>query len=436
MHNCWKAGTNSVCPFLYASAHSARAHTMPRTSPPRLLLAALLAIAQSPAPIALLAIAQSPAPIAARAPLVLKASDYRAHFTEGFPGPFINGSGVGVVNASSFAWASENLPLFDASDADLVGAYYYRAKSYKSHLEPTDWVDITHVSSEFGPTVSWGGEYGTINAAAGHHLSEGRWIRDRSYMDELARFWIGSQAGSFGGGTAPGEPFEPGIGHFANGTRGSTGSSAYSSWILTGALKAARVKGDLTLGTDFKGNAVTYKDLLEPMVQWWEARSMQLRVDCIVANHGSSTGKNRTCLDQGYDASTPICYIIGTHVHFLRRALSHPSHTLHTAYCTLLHATPALLRTLGTHFHFLLHTYPPPAHYALHSCCAVHGHIPLTPHALSNAKTSITTLLSEADGWDAMEESVSGNGCRPTINAMMIDEARAIAVVANVRRGA
>ena len=360
---------------------------MPRTSSSPLLLAALLAIAQSPAP------------IAARTPLVLKASDYRAHYTEGFPGPFINGSGVGVVNASTFAWASENLPLFDASDADLVGAYYYRAKSYKSHLEPTDWVDITHVSSEFGPTVSWGGEYGTINAAAGHHLSEGRWIRDRSYMDELARFWIGSQAGSFGGGTAPGESFEPGIGHFANGTRGSTGSSAYSSWILTGALKAARVKGDLTLGTDFKGNAVTYKDMLEPMVQWWETRSMQLRVDCIVANNGSNAGKNRTCLDQGYDASTPICYIIGTHVHFLRRAHCRTRRTPHTAHRTL-HTTPALLCTLGMHSYFLLHTYPPrtlrPA-LLLHrtwSHTAPYTLPPLTPHSLSLTQKHRSLLYS------------------------------------------
>ena len=36
-----------------------------------------------------------------------------------------------------------------------------------------------------------------------------------------------------------------------------------------------------------------------------------------------------------------------------------------------------------------------------------------------------------ADGWDAMEGSVSGNGCRPTIGAMMYSEAMAIAGVAN-----
>ena len=62
-----------------------------------------------------------------------------------------------------------------------------RIKSYKSHIVPTEFIDFTHLVSEFGPSVPWGGPYGTINAAAGHHLTEGRWIRDSSYMDQLVR---------------------------------------------------------------------------------------------------------------------------------------------------------------------------------------------------------------------------------------------------------
>ena len=41
--------------------------------------------------------------------------------------------------------------------------------------------------------MPWGGVYGSINAAAGHQITEGRWLRDRDYMDGLVRFWIGSQ---------------------------------------------------------------------------------------------------------------------------------------------------------------------------------------------------------------------------------------------------
>eukprot|EP00729_Bicosta_minor_P013656 gene13656-10521_t len=281
--------------------------------------------------------------------IALEPTDYKHHFLEGWPGPWQNGSGVDNINIRfTYTWAVDNLPLFDSSDADLVSAYYYRAKSYKSHLEPTEWEDITHVSSEFGPAVPWGGPYGTINAAAGHHLSEGRWIRNRGYMDGLARFWIGSQVGG-GPGWTPGAPgaFEPGVGHYANGTKGQPGSTPYSSWILTGAIKAAAVKGDLTLGKDFKNNPVTYADMLPMMVQWWEQRSMQLRTDCIITNGGSTNGEDKACLDTPMvPGGIPVCYIM-------------------------------------------------------------------------------------ADGWDAMEGSVSGNGCRPTIGAMMISEAEAIATVAN-----
>ena len=263
-------------------------------------------------------------------------------------GPYLNGSGSGVVNDSSYKWAITNLPLFDASDADIVSAYYYRAKTYRSHLIQTDWADIKHVVSEFGPSVPWGGVYGSINAAAGHHLSEGRWLRDPEYMDGLTRFWIGSQVGGGPTGSPSGGAgsFEPGVGHFANGTRGASGGCPYSSWILTGAVKRLAVKGDLDLGTDIRGDVVRFADLLPMMVEWWESRSLQLRVDCVVANNGSSEGPDKTCLDLPPSELTPYCYIM-------------------------------------------------------------------------------------ADGWDAMEGSVSGGGCRPTIGAMMWSEARAIATVAN-----
>ena len=138
--------------------------------------------------LALLALAPAAADFVALDP-----SEYRELFVEGWPGPYLNGTGSGEVNQSSFEWAVSNLPLFNSSDADITEAFYFRAKTYKSHLVQTDWADITHVVSEFGPSVAWGGVYGTINAAAGHHLHEGRWLRDAAYMDGLARFWIGSQ---------------------------------------------------------------------------------------------------------------------------------------------------------------------------------------------------------------------------------------------------
>ena len=295
--------------------------------------------------------------------IALNPNDYREHYIEGWPGPHDDGSGVGIVNESTFAFAIENLPLFDSDNSDLVAAYYYRVKSYKSHLIPTEWADIRHVVSEFGPTVPWGGPYGTINAAAGHHLREGRWLRDRSYLDGLVRFWIGSQVGGGSGGVGPTGSFEPGVGHFANGTRGAVGSTPYSSWIISSAVDVAKVRGDWTLGQDFHGRPVQFGDLLGEMVAWWETRTLQLRADCIVANGdrpGDPSTRNRSCLD--------------------------------------------------------------------------------TPPAGRSTRGRLTSpyCYTMADGWDAMEGSVSGDGCRPTINAMMYSEALAIAAVArsaNVTNG-
>ena len=143
--------------------------------------------------------------------------------------------------------------------------------------------------------------------------------------------------------------FEPGFGHFANGTRGQPGPVAYSSWILSASVKAAAVQGDFSLGQDFHGRPVVFGDLLVDMVEWWEQRTLQLRTDCIIMNgdhQGNPADMNRTCLDLPPTPGVPYCYTM-------------------------------------------------------------------------------------ADGWDAMEGSVSGNGCRPTIGAMMWAEAMAIATVAN-----
>jgi hypothetical protein len=177
-------------------------------------------------------------------------------------------------------------------------------------------VDAPFVVSEFGPTVHWGGAYGTINAAAGHHIHEGRWIRDNKYMDGEIGFWFGEH-------------------HFANGSTGEGGNDAYSSWIISSALARAKVVG----------STKQLEPLLPAMISWWEERAKNTRADCTM---------------QGLDADT---------------------------------LTPSCLDT-------------PPAHSKWPQCFQI------------------------LDGWDAMEGSVSGGGCRPTVNAMMYAEALAIAEIA------
>ena len=285
--------------------------------------------------------------------VLLDPAAHRDSFVEGWPGPYLNGSGVGVVNDSTFEWATQNLPLFEASDADMQASYYFRAKVYKSHLLRTDWADIKHVVSEqctgVGPTC-WGGIYGNINAAAGHHIAEGRWLRDPSFMDELIRFWIGTTDSTRSDQNAT-------HGHLANGTNsGGHVVTGYSSWILTAALRRTEVKGSLGLGAALDGTPITFAELLPAMVAWWEQATLTRRADCVVANGGADgghPGHSKACLDappQPADPSLP----------------EHPA-----PYCYLI-----------------------------------------------------------SDGMDAMEGSISGGGCRPTIGSMMWSEALAIAALA------
>jgi hypothetical protein len=239
------------------------------------------------------------------------------------------------VNESTFEWAKDNLPFFETSDTDIEKSYYYRAKTFKSHLIPTDYIDMPYAVSEFGGAVHWGGPYGTIDAAAGHHISEGRWLRDPIYMDSVIKWWVGS----LDGGNPQVEP------HYANGTTGKLSPTPYSTWILTAAHKRAMVKGNLGLGKDFNGKDVDFATVLQNMVSWWDTRTMQLRLDCQMAAKNKDPGYEQ-CFSKGPGAFPyPFCYIVD-------------------------------------------------------------------------------------DGWDAMEGSISGDGCRPTIGAMKFGDALAIAAFA------
>lgn len=49
---------------------------------------------------------------------------------------------------------------------------------------------VIGVLTEFLRKVFWSGPHNTIVAPAGHHIMEGRWIRDSSVVDDYARFWF------------------------------------------------------------------------------------------------------------------------------------------------------------------------------------------------------------------------------------------------------
>lgn len=112
-------------------------------------------------------------------------------------------------------WYEENIPFIDIPDSEITDVYYYRWSMYKRHFR--DLGTIGTIITEFAPSVSWEGPYSGISAAAGHHVYEGRWIKDRKYIDDYLSFWFNGHGNQF----------------------------QYSSWLCDALYNYYLVKGDI-----------------------------------------------------------------------------------------------------------------------------------------------------------------------------------------------
>ncbi len=92
-----------------------------------------------------------------------------------------------VPNARAFDWLSLNVPLFDCPDSILERTYYYRWWTFRKHLKQTP---DGFVFTEFITPVGHAGLYNTVSSALGHHIYEGRWLRDPQYIEQYINFWL------------------------------------------------------------------------------------------------------------------------------------------------------------------------------------------------------------------------------------------------------
>src|SRR3954469_11359755 len=86
-------------------------------------------------------------------------------------------------------WFKDNIPLLDVPESRIQQVYYYRWGAYKRHLRyttPTLGYTLTEFVHGNGNTVS----FGAIDAAAGHHIYEGRWLKSPQYMDDYQNYWM------------------------------------------------------------------------------------------------------------------------------------------------------------------------------------------------------------------------------------------------------
>ncbi len=92
-----------------------------------------------------------------------------------------------IPNSEAKVWLSENIPLFECPDKDIEEIYYFRWWTFRKHIKYTE---DGFIITEFLPQVSWSTKHNAINCPAGHHFREGRWIHDRKYLDDYAKFWF------------------------------------------------------------------------------------------------------------------------------------------------------------------------------------------------------------------------------------------------------
>jgi hypothetical protein len=84
-------------------------------------------------------------------------------------------------------WYAANIPFFDCSDPQIKEIYYYRWKLYKSHLK--DLGERGYIATEFLDDVSWSLKpWESLNDATGFHINEGRWLKDRRYVNQYIDF--------------------------------------------------------------------------------------------------------------------------------------------------------------------------------------------------------------------------------------------------------
>jgi hypothetical protein len=120
------------------------------------------------------------------APAVLSASRFQ-HYVEDFNRTFPEEVVNYIPDAQAFDWLSRNIPLFTCPDSAIEQLYYYRWWAWRKHIKETP---AGFLVTEFLKPVKHAAEYNALSCALGHHIAEGRWLRDSRFIDGDIHFWL------------------------------------------------------------------------------------------------------------------------------------------------------------------------------------------------------------------------------------------------------
>ncbi len=93
-----------------------------------------------------------------------------------------------VPNAQAGDWLRANVPLFECPDANIEETYWFRWWALRKQLR-FDAASNRHVFGEFITRAR------PVSSALGHHLMEGRWLRDQKYHDDYVLYWLRGKEG-------------------------------------------------------------------------------------------------------------------------------------------------------------------------------------------------------------------------------------------------
>jgi hypothetical protein len=93
-----------------------------------------------------------------------------------------------VPNAQAAEWLATNVPRFESSDAAIEEFYWFRWWALRKQLRK----DPGTGRFVFGEFIT---RARPVSSALGHHLMEGRWLRDQTYHDDYMLYWLRGKEG-------------------------------------------------------------------------------------------------------------------------------------------------------------------------------------------------------------------------------------------------
>ena len=192
---------------------------------------------------------------AASAPMLpargaVRAPDAFRHYVEAFNSDFKEEVVNFIPDAHAWEWMQANIPFFACPDRDIEEIYYYRWWTFRKHIKQTP---LGFLITEFLKPVNHASEFNALSCALGHHIAEGRWLRDPKFIEQDIHFWLC---------TGPDGGLRPNLHQFS----GWTAAAVYERWLADG-NRAALVRYLDPLLADY---AAWEKERLTPSGLFWQ----------------------------------------------------------------------------------------------------------------------------------------------------------------------